>query len=292
MVECCVRFKAALPTALTVFAVAARFLRFFQADCAESAVMTNVMTILACAWALLRYRPLQIARGLLPWLFLTSILWLGGATLGFRGLANILLFLGIAFCMALFASTYAAMAYPAHARPASIIEELKVAGVALVKTLAVAIVLALLTGLIKTAVGADPWDLALAFSMAAITLCLTFFVVNNHVGEGMAFQRLVAIVAAMPLTTLAIVVAAMAWNFGIDLVQDQIRPWRKDIMADELMPFWLKMALVGLYMTVFSYLRMAGTAALFVALHAFWSNRHQPPSGVRPPERTLLVRRG
>jgi hypothetical protein len=88
------------------------------------------------------------------------------------------------------------------------------------------------------------------------------------------------------------VVAAMAWNFGIDLVQDQIRPWRKDIMADELMPFWLKMTLVGLYMAVFSYLRMAGTAALFVALHAFWSHRPQPPSGVRPPERTLLVRRG
>lgn len=253
--------------------------------------MNDIRTILLCAWTLVRYRPLAMARSVLPWLFLTSTVWLGGATLGFRGLANVLIFLGIAFCMALFASTYAAMAYPAHAGPATMIEELKVAGLALVKTFAVTIVLALLAALIKPAIGADITNLRVAFSMAVATLCLTFFVVNNYVGEGMSFRRLIAIVTAMPLTTFAIVMAAMAWNLGLDFVQDQARPWRIDVMADELMPFEFKMVVVGIYMAVFSYVRMAGTAALFVALHVLWFHRQQPPSSAHPG-RTLLIRRG
>ena len=254
--------------------------------------MNDVMTILGCAWTLLRYRPLQFARGLLPWLFLTSTAWLAVASLGQKGLANLITFLGLAFCMVLFASTYAGMAYPAHAKPSSMRDEIKIAGMALFKTFAIGIVLALATGLIKAAVGFDLWDASLGFSTVVLMLCLTFFVTDSHVGEGMSIKRLARMVAAMPLTTLAVVAAAMMWNFGVDLVQDQVRPLRKAVMVDEEMPIELRMALVALYMAVFTYLRISATAALFVALHAFWSHRHPPPSRAQPPERTLLARRG
>jgi hypothetical protein len=194
--------------------------------------------------------------------------------------------------MALFASTYAGMAYPAHPKPASMRAEVKVAAMALLKTFAIGIVLALVAGLIKAAIGFDLWDASLGFSTVVLMLCLTFFVTDSHVGEGMSIKRLVGMVTTLPLTTLGVVAAAMMWNFGVDLVQDQVRPLRKAVMVDEEMPIELRMALVALYMAIFTYLRISATAALFVALHAFWSYRRQPPSGVQPPARNLLVRRG
>ena len=169
--------------------------------------------------------------------------------------------------------------------------EVKIAAMALLRTFAIAIVLALATGLIKAAVGFDLWNASLGLSTVVLMLCLTFFVTDNHVGEDMSIKRLAGMVAAMPLTTLAVVVAAMMWNFGVDLVQDQVRPLRKAVMMDDEMPIELRMALVALYMAVFTYLRISATAALFVALHAFWSYRRQPPSSMQPPASTLLARR-
>src|SRR5262245_63199859 len=103
--------------------------------------MNGIATILACAWALLRHRPLAIARGLFPWLVVAAMLSLLGRDPHLRVVANLLAVFSFAFCSSLFASTYAAMAYPYHARPSRVLEELTIATVALWTTIMVMVVL-------------------------------------------------------------------------------------------------------------------------------------------------------
>ena len=72
--------------------------------------MNGIVNILACARALVCYRPLAIARGLFPWLVVAAALSLLGRNPALRVVANLLCVFGFAFCISLFASIYAALA--------------------------------------------------------------------------------------------------------------------------------------------------------------------------------------
>jgi hypothetical protein len=257
--------------------------------------ISSVIAILACAWALLRYRPLRIARGLFPWLLLTSTLSLVGAPPALQLGCKLLAFFGVAFCISLVASTYASLVYPAYARPTNLTEELKVAAVALWKTVLVAIAFALSAQFLRAALGVNWWDAKYWISAEVMTLCLTFFVVESHLKQGMSAWRLAGALRSMPSIVVMIIAAALAWTLAVNLLQDQVRPLSEMTAVDETIPEALRAGAVAFYIAAFAYLRIWGAVLLFVALYAFWHYQGPSLSGFDPrlPKRPLplVVRR-
>ena len=247
--------------------------------------MNGIMTILACAGALLRYRPLAIARGLFPWLVVAAMLSLLGRNPELRVVANLLAVFSFAFCISLFASTYAGIAYPDYAKPSGVLEELRIAVIALWKPIMVIVVLAVGVRLV---LGIDVWHETHGISLVALILCLTFFVTESHVQESMSLRRLAGAFATMPLTMGTIVAAAMIWAIGIEIVLDQLNQAQRAMLADETVPAVVHRASAVLYVFIaaaLTYVRICGVVALFVALHAFWRHRNPPqaPAQQSPP---------
>jgi len=239
--------------------------------------MTSVVTILACAWGLLCHRPLAIARGLFPWLLVAAALALLGRNPELRVVANLVTVFGFAFCISLFASTYAGIAYPDHARPKNIVDELKVAGIALWKTILVIVVLAVSA---KAVLGIDLWSRTHEISLVVLILCLSFFVAESHLKETISLRRLAAAFAAMPLTMVTILGLALVWALGIELALDELNWAHKATLADPDVPAAVHKASTMFYVVAaaaLTYLRIGGAVALFVALHAFWRQQKIPP---------------
>ena len=252
--------------------------------------MNGIVNILACARALVCYRPLAIARGLFPWLVVAAALSLLGRNPALRVVANLLCVFGFAFCISLFASTYAALAYPGYARPSSIVEELRVAGIALWKTILVMVVLAVTA---KIVFGIDVWTRTHGISLVILILCQTFFVAESHVKESMSLRRLAGAFASMPLTMLTIMAMAVVWAIGIEFVLDEINQ-AHTVTADDTVPAAVQRGSTIVYVMVaatLTYIRICGAVALFVALHAFWRH-HVPPQtwlGQPPANQPLLA---
>ena len=251
--------------------------------------MNGVATILACAWGLLRHRPLAIAYGLFPWLLVAAALSLLGRNPELRVVANLLAVFGFAFCISVFASTYAGMAYPDPARPASIAEELKVTGVALWKTILVIVALAVSA---KAVLGIDLWSRTHEISLVVLILCLSFLVAESHVKESISLRRLAAAFATMPLTMATILGLAIVWALGIELALDELNWAHMATAANATMPAAIQKGSTVLYVAAaaaLTYLRICGAVALFVALHAFW-RRHRPQAGLgHPGDRPLAA---
>lgn len=251
--------------------------------------MHGITTILACAWALLRHRPLAIARGLFPWLVVAAMLSLLGRDPNLRVVANLLAVFSFAFCISLFASTYAAIAYPDHARPSGVLEELTIATVALWKTIMVLVVLAVSARLV---LGVDVWHQTHGISLVVLILCLTFFVTESHVGESISLRRLVGAFASMPFTMGTIVVAAMVWAIGIEVVLNELNEAQHLTLADETVPAAVQRASAVAYVfsaAALTYVRIGGVVALFVAMHAFWRNRAPAPASPAPQPQPVLT---
>ena len=254
--------------------------------------MNGVVTILACAWALLCSRPLAIARGLFPWLLVAAALSLLGRNPDLRVVANLLAVFAFAFCISLFASTYAGMAYPDHAKPASIMEELTVTGIALWKTILVIAALALGA---KVVLGIDLWNKTHEISLVILILCLTFFVTESHVKESISLRRLATAFATIPLTMMTILGVAMVWALGIEIMLDELNWAHMAAAADETVPAAIQKGSTVFYVVVaaaLTYLRICGAVALFVALHRFW--RHHAPQvqpGQHSGDQVLLAPR-
>jgi len=239
--------------------------------------MSNLVTILACAWRLLCHRPLANARGLFPWLLVAAALALLGRSPELRVVTNLVTVFGFAFCISLFASTYAAMAHPDHARPKNIVEELKVAGIALWKTILVIVVLSVSA---KAVLGVDLWSRTHEISLVVLILCLSFFVAESHVKENISLRRLAAAFATMPLTMVTILGFAMVWAAGIELALDELNWAHAATLADPDVPVAVQKASTMLYVVAaaaLTYLRVGGAVAMFVALHAFWRQQKIPP---------------
>jgi hypothetical protein len=250
--------------------------------------MNGIATILACAWALLRHRPLAIARGLFPWLVVAAMLSLLGRDPHLRVIANLLAVFSFAFCISLFASTYAAMAYPDHARPSGVLEELTIATVALWKTIMVLVVLAVSARLV---LGIDVWHQTHGISLVVLILCLTFFVTESHVKESISLRRLAGAFLAMPFTMGTIVMVAMVWAIGIEVMLNELNQAQHTALADETVPGAVQKVSAVAYVFFaagLTYVRICGVVALFVALHAFGRNR--APAPARPQPQPVLAR--